>query len=89
MERPRGRVLGPLHYYLRQQLASRAGLTRTALRHSVKVSYVKVAEYQRRGAVHLHTVIRLDGPEGAEDTPPPWATTELLTNAIPHGGPAR
>ncbi|WP_338059896.1 replication initiator, partial [Streptomyces ossamyceticus] len=68
--------------YLRQQLASRAGLTRTELRHNLKVSYAKVAEYQRRGAVHFHAVIRLDGPEGAEDTPPPWATTELLTDAI-------
>ncbi|MCL6737250.1 replication initiator [Streptomyces neyagawaensis] len=68
--------------YLRQQLASRAGLTRTELRNSVKVSYAKVAEYQRRGAVHFHAVIRLDGPEGAEDNPPPWATTELLTDAI-------
>lgn len=68
--------------YLRQQLASRAGLTRSELRASLKVSYAKVAEYQRRGAVHFHAVIRLDGPEGAEDTPPPWATTELLTDAI-------
>jgi hypothetical protein len=73
--------------YLRQQLASRAGLTRTELRHSVKVSYAKVAEYQRRGAVHFHAVIRLDGPEGAEDTPPPWATTELLTDAIRTAAP--
>ncbi|MFF6785510.1 replication initiator [Streptomyces sp. NPDC012510] len=68
--------------YLRQQLASRAGLTRSELRHSLKVSYAKVAEYQRRGAVHFHAVIRLDGSEGAEDTPPPWATTELLTDTI-------
>ncbi|MDG5807570.1 replication initiation protein [Streptomyces ossamyceticus] len=68
--------------YLRQQLASRAGLTRSELRNSLKVSYAKVAEYQRRGAVHFHAVIRLDGPEGAEDAPPPWATTELLTDAI-------
>ncbi|MEU5198739.1 replication initiator [Streptomyces scabiei] len=68
--------------YLRQQLASRAGLTRSELRHCLKVSYAKVAEYQRRGAVHFHAVIRLDGPEGAEDSPPPWATTELLTDAI-------
>ncbi|WEH16943.1 replication initiator [Streptomyces sp. VNUA24] len=68
--------------YLRQQLASRAGLTRSELRDTLKVSYAKVAEYQRRGAVHFHAVIRLDGPEGAEDTPPSWATTELLTDAI-------
>ncbi|MFE9677389.1 replication initiator [Streptomyces sp. NPDC006259] len=68
--------------YLRQQLASRAGIGRTELRHCLKVSYAKVAEYQRRGAVHFHAVIRLDGPEGAEDTPPHWATTELLGDAI-------
>ncbi|MDT0572312.1 replication initiation protein [Streptomyces sp. DSM 3412] len=68
--------------YLRQQLASRAGLTRSELRDSLKVSYAKVAEYQRRGAVHFHAVIRLDGPDGAEDTPPTWATTELLTDSI-------
>jgi hypothetical protein len=52
------------------------------LRHCLKVSYAKVAEYQRRGAVHFHAVIRLDGPDGAEDAPPAWATTELLTDAI-------
>lgn len=68
--------------YLRQQLASRAGITRSELRDCLKVSYAKVAEYQRRGAVHFHAVIRLDGPDGPEDTPPAWATTELLTDAI-------
>ncbi|MFF3938315.1 replication initiator [Streptomyces phaeofaciens] len=68
--------------YLRQQLASRAGITRTELRDCLKVSYAKVAEYQRRGAVHFHAVIRLDGPDGAEDTPPLWATTQLLTDSI-------
>ncbi|MFH9694863.1 replication initiator [Streptomyces globisporus] len=68
--------------YLRQQLAARAGITRSALGQCLKVSYAKVAEYQRRGAVHFHAVIRLDGPEGAEDAPPGWATTALLTDAI-------
>ncbi|MFF3413448.1 replication initiator [Streptomyces sp. NPDC002698] len=68
--------------YLRQQLASRAGIGRSELRDCLKVSYAKVAEYQRRGAVHFHAVIRLDGPDGAEDAPPAWASTELLTDAI-------
>ncbi|MEV1062742.1 replication initiator [Streptomyces sp. NPDC050263] len=68
--------------YLRQQLASRAGIARSELRDCLKVSYAKVAEYQRRGAVHFHAVIRLDGPDGAESAPPAWATTELLTDAI-------
>lgn len=33
--------------YLRQQLASRAGIGRSELRDCLKVSYAKVAEYQR------------------------------------------
>ncbi|MGR6972725.1 replication initiator [Streptomyces cynarae] len=77
-----GALWGRFTTYLRQQLASRAGIKRSTLRHCLKVSYAKVAEYQRRGAVHFHAVIRLDGPDGAEDIPPAWATTELLTDAI-------
>ncbi|BFO22344.1 hypothetical protein SHKM778_87320 [Streptomyces sp. KM77-8] len=63
-----GALWGRFTTYLRQQLASRAGIGRSALRDCLKVSYAKVAEYQRRGAVHFHAVIRLDGPDGAEDT---------------------
>ncbi|MET7314530.1 replication initiator [Streptomyces thermoviolaceus] len=67
--------------YLRREVAKRAGLTQRAFRHHARISFAKVAEYQKRGAVHFHAVIRLDGPEG--DTPPPaWATAELLTDAI-------
>ncbi|WDM14917.1 replication initiation protein [Streptomyces lavenduligriseus] len=77
-----GALWGRFTTYLRQQIATRAGLTRSATRDRLRVSYAKVAEYQRRGAVHFHAVIRLDGPGGAEDDPPAWATTELLTDAI-------
>jgi hypothetical protein len=77
-----GALWGRFTTYLRQHLASRAGISRSALRHCLKVSYAKVAEYQRRGAIHFHAVIRLDGPDGAEDDPPAWATTELLTDVI-------
>ncbi|WP_318201394.1 replication initiator [Streptomyces sp. SCL15-4] len=77
-----GALWGRFTTYLRQQIATRAGLTRSATRDCLRVSYAKVAEYQRRGAVHFHAVIRLDGPGGAEDDPPAWATTELLTDAI-------
>jgi hypothetical protein len=41
----------------------------------------KVAEYQARGVVHFHAIIRLDGPE-QDDPPPPGASVELLTEAI-------
>ena len=67
---------------LRRSLARQAGLTNTALAAQVRVSYAKVAEYQRRGVVHFHAVIRLDGPAGPTTTPPAGATLALLTAAI-------
>ncbi|MFE9649335.1 replication initiator [Streptomyces sp. NPDC006365] len=68
--------------YLRREVAKRAGLTQRAFREYARVSFAKVAEYQKRGAVHFHAVIRLDGPEGGDTPPPAWATAELLTDAI-------
>ncbi|TLQ45150.1 replication initiator [Streptomyces marianii] len=68
--------------YLRREVAKRAGLTQRAFREYARVSFAKVAEYQKRGAVHFHAVIRIDGPEGGATAPPAWATPELLTDAI-------
>ncbi|MFD1932064.1 replication initiator [Nonomuraea mangrovi] len=58
------------------------GVSRTDLRGMLRVSYAKVAEYQVRGLVHFHAVIRLDGPGGPADRPPDWATVPLLDKAI-------
>jgi hypothetical protein len=68
--------------YLRREIAKRAGLTQRSFRHHARVSFAKVAEYQKRGAVHFHAVIRLDGPEGGDTPPPAWATVALLADAI-------
>ncbi|MEU2776793.1 replication initiator [Streptomyces sp. NPDC007162] len=68
--------------YLRREVAKRAGLPQRRLRDHARVSFAKVAEYQKRGAVHFHAVIRLDGPTGGDTPPPPWATAKLLTDAI-------
>ncbi|GGT44677.1 replication initiator [Streptomyces chromofuscus] len=68
--------------YLRREVAKRAGLTQRDFREHARVSFAKVAEYQKRGAVHFHAVIRIDGPEGGNTPPPAWATAELLTDAI-------
>ncbi|MFF5674326.1 replication initiator [Streptomyces hygroscopicus] len=68
--------------YLRREVAKRAGLTQRAFREHARLSFAKVAEYQKRGAVHFHAVIRIDGPGGGETPPPAWATVELLTDAI-------
>jgi hypothetical protein len=67
---------------LRREIAARAGLSQRALKEVCRISYGKVAEFQRRGAIHFHAVIRLDGPDGPEGSPPSWATLELLTDAI-------
>lgn len=48
----------------------------------LRISFGKVIEYQRRGLIHVHAVIRADGPEGPGDDPPPWASTGLLTTAV-------
>ncbi|MGV4984383.1 replication initiator protein RepSA [Streptomyces sp. NRAIS4] len=67
---------------LRREIATRAGLSRRELPDHLRVSYGKVAEFQKRGALHFHAVIRLDGPEGADTEPPAWATVDLLADAI-------
>ncbi|MFI6458149.1 replication initiator [Streptosporangium amethystogenes] len=68
---------------VRRTLASEAGLSRKEFGKQVRVSFAKVAEYQRRGLVHFHAVIRLDGPGGSGEPPPSWADHHLLTRAIP------
>ncbi|GAA0970877.1 replication initiator protein RepSA [Acrocarpospora macrocephala] len=70
--------------YLRRHMAAAAGLTRKAFNNLVRLSFAKVAEYQTRGVVHFHAVIRLDGRScgGMLVSPPAWATVELLSGAI-------
>ncbi|GAA2607698.1 replication initiator [Actinomadura fulvescens] len=73
---------------LRRYLARAAGLTHKELRETLTVSFAKVAEYQRRGVVHFHAVIRFDGPTGPSSTPPAWATSGLLDDAVRHAAAA-
>ena len=49
----------------------------------VLVSYVKVAEFQRRGALHFHCVLRLDGinEDGELEAPAPEHDAQLLIDA--------
>ena len=73
---------------LRRRVAKQAGLTLRALRDRLVISFAKVAEYQRRGVVHFHALIRADGPDGPTSAPPAWATTDLLADAIRHAATA-
>ena len=73
--------------YLRREIATRLGMTQKAARAALRVSFAKVAEYQKRGLVHFHAVIRLDGPDGSTQPPPPYATVAVLTDAIRAAAP--
>lgn len=70
--------------YLRRHLSTAAGLTRAEFSRQARLSFAKVAEYQARGIIHFHAVIRLDGRslDGEIDAPPAWATVELLSETI-------
>jgi len=72
---------------LPRALAHAAGLTHRQLRSLVRVRFAKVAEYQTRGAIHYHAIIRLDAAPPADQpdliAPPPAPfDTELLEYAI-------
>jgi len=45
-------------------------LTQRQTRRLVRVSFAKVGEYQARGVIHFHAIIRLDGPPAADDNYP-------------------
>ena len=73
--------------YLPRSLARLTKVTQERLHHQVRVAYAKVVEYQRRGLVHLHVVIRLDRAMPkyrADQVKPPHGriTVELLERAV-------
>jgi len=67
---------------IRRFIADAAGVKRNRLTDHVRLTFAKVAEYQKRGAVHFHAVMRLDGSSGPSSSPPDWASTELLETAV-------
>ena len=54
---------------LGRTLARQVGLRPAAFKQLARVSYAKAAEFQARGLIHVHAVMRLDGPTGP-DRPP-------------------
>jgi Replication initiator protein, pSAM2 len=82
-----GRLWRYTTIYLPRRLAATLGITQAQLKREVRISYLKVAEYQRRGLVHLHVLMRLDRhmpPERADEhhPPAPRYTAALLEQAL-------
>jgi hypothetical protein len=72
---------------IQRALGRRVGVDEAGLRQVVRVSYAKVAEFQRRGAIHFHAVIRLDAATecrcaGCLAPPPEPFTAALLEDAL-------
>jgi hypothetical protein len=55
---------------LRRGIAVALGVPDDALNESASLQYAKVAEFQSRGLVHFHALLRLDGPSGAGSPAP-------------------
>ncbi len=60
---------------LRRHLAASLGVSRSALGEHVRLEYAKVAEFQARGLVHFHALVRIDGPDGPGSPAPIPAAT--------------
>ena len=82
-----GRLWSRTTIYLYRALAQLAGLPEAELREIVRISFAKVAEYQKRGAVHFHAIIRLDARTACDcpacvSPPPEEFTAGLLERAV-------
>lgn len=67
---------------IRRALARSLGISARTLRNHARLSFIKVIEYQARGIVHLHVVIRADGPSGGGDLPPAALDVETLRDSV-------
>ncbi|HVC72025.1 MAG TPA: replication initiator [Acidimicrobiales bacterium] len=68
--------------YALRALGNLAGLSVRAVAKEVRLSYVKVAEFQRRGSVHLHALVRLDAVGDGLSAPPERFSADLLATAL-------
>ncbi len=63
---------------LRRRLAQLLGVAEKVGRGLVRVQFAKVAEYQCRGVIHFHALIRLDGPPTDDDR---WPAPQVGVSA--------
>jgi len=82
-----GRLWSRTTIYLYRALAQLVGIPETQLRGLVRISFAKVAEYQKRGAVHFHAIIRLDaatdcGCQACVAPAPAGFSADLLERAV-------
>lgn len=67
---------------IKRELCRVLGISTRSLKDYVRVSFLKVAEYQKRGAIHLHAVIRIDSAEDGWTAPKVDIDTTLLVQVV-------
>jgi hypothetical protein len=67
---------------LARVLAAQARRSERAWRKHVRIAFAKVAEFQARGLVHFHAIIRLDGAEDRATAPGMLVSPAELCDAI-------
>jgi hypothetical protein len=67
---------------IRRRLARELGVPRDRLGDIARVRFVKAAEFQRRGVVHFHVVIRVDGAGDPGADPPRECTAAKIERVV-------
>ena len=67
---------------IRRRLTISLDLSNEELAQHVRLSYLKVTEFQRRGLAHFHVVLRADGAGEPFSSPPSYLTAAVLTQVI-------
>jgi hypothetical protein len=68
--------------YILRALGELSGLSVRHVGRAVRLSYIKVVEFQRRGSVHLHAIVRVDGAGDDLMPPPNPFNADLLVRAV-------
>ncbi|MGW2092439.1 replication initiator [Promicromonospora sukumoe] len=71
---------------MKRALATRLGVDERDLRTRGSVQFARVAEYQARGAIHFHALVRLDGPDGPGSPAP--LDADALASLVAEAGHA-
>lgn len=65
-----------------RELGRLAGFTVRQAAKELRLSYVKVVEFQRRGSVHLHALVRVDRRDDEVGEPPDGIDADTLATAL-------
>jgi hypothetical protein len=75
------RLFGATVLQLRRRLASHSKRQQSG-KGSFRLSYLKVAEAQRRGLIHFHLIFRVDGALQPPSAAPAWLDASLLETSL-------